>query len=479
MATLDSSIVNIALPSITSAFRTGLVYSRWVVIIYFFTITGLILFFGKLADVFGRKWVFNWGFVIFTLGSALCGCGKNIQQLILFRALQGFGAAMIMANGPAIITSAFPANERGKALGTLGMVVSSGLVIGPTLGGLLVKNFHWPSIFFVNIPFGILGTYLVYRNLPSSEGRSAYSIPGPNLALRFRSFIYRLAHFDWFGSILWFLIQFGYTCTMDHENALGLGPVLRQLIMFGTAGLFFLFLIWELSLLDPVLDFGLFKARSFLVCNISSLFSFIAISSVTLLLPFYFQSIRGLPPDHVGMLMTAIPMTIFFVAPVSGRLSDVYGARVLSSVGLAVLCIAMAFLAVPWQGLVTENTSIMIIYLIFIGFGVGLFQSPNNNAIMGSVTRTHLGVASAMIATIRNFGFMTGAALGSSLLMFYYSQQVKLGASLANPLPPAANFISSLRHTFLTIAVLCSVGIFTSILNPKRIENRANADFIN
>ena len=472
MATLDSSIVNVALPSITASLHTGLTYSRWVVIAYLFSITGLLLFFGKLADVIGRKVVFSFGYVIFTLGCILCGAASTINQLIFARGVQGFGAAMLMANGPAIITAAFPANERGKALGTLAMVVSAGLAVGPTLGGFLVRFFTWPSIFFVNVPFGILGTYLVYKYVPSTLGMTALgtdaeilqreqSLP---LIVKLQIYIGRLRYFDWLGALMWMFIQFGYSLAIDRENVLGLAGPLQQLVSFGSAGLLVLFLIWEWSIKDPVLDLSLFKSRVFLASNVSGLFNFVAISSITLLMPFYFQNVRGLPPHKVGLMMTAIPLTIFFVAPISGRLSDKYGSRALSTVGMSILCLAMVCLGLPWEGLTSDNSVSLVVYLVMVGAGIGLFQSPNNNTIMGSVARHHLGVASALLATVRNFGLVTGAALSTSLLMYYYAKESGLNGPAS---APSENFITAMRYTFLILSAVCSLGVVSSVTNIK------------
>lgn len=477
MATLDSSIVNVALPSITASFHTGLAHSRWVVISYLFSITGLLLFFGKLADVIGRKIVFNLGFVIFTLGCLLCGLSTTIGQLVLFRGLQGFGAAMVMANGPAIITAAFPTNERGKALGTLAMVVSAGLALGPSLGGILVRFFSWSSIFFVNIPFAMLGAVLVHRFVPASLGMSGVSDPAifereQSLPLGVRLQIYagKLRYFDWLGAIMWMFIQFGYSMAIDRENALGLAGPLQRLVSFGSGGLLLLFLLWEWSVKDPVLDLSLFRSRLFLAANMSGLFNFVAISSVTLLMPFYLQNVRGLPPHKVGLLMTAIPLTIFFVAPVSGRLSDTYGSRFLSTLGMTIVCSSLALLSLPWQGLTTPDTTSLAVYLVMIGAGIGLFQSPNNNAIMGAVARSHLGVASAMLATVRNFGLVTGAALSTSLLMHYYTIETAANGPQS---APSQNFITAMRYTLLVLSSICSLGILTSLTRGRRTHTHA------
>ncbi len=482
MATLDSSIVNVALPSITASLHTGLSTSRWVVIAYLFSITGLLLFFGKLADVVGRKLIFNSGYVIFTIGSVLCGMSATIEQLVLFRGLQGLGAAMLMANGPALITAAFPPTERGKALGTLAMIVSAGLVTGPILGGVLVRFLNWPSIFFVNLPFGILGTYLVYKHVPATISMTFPEMKGlraermtPRQAfdrertlpftVRLQLTMNRLRYFDWLGVLFWMFIQFGYSMAIDRDNTLGLAGPLQRLIIFGSAGLLVLFLIWEWSVKDPILDLTLFRSKSFLASNISGVFKFFAISGVALLMPFYFQNIRGLPPHQIGLFMTLIPLTIFFVAPISGRLSDHYGSRLLSVAGMLIICLTMALLSLRVNGLTSSNPNTVCLYLVLVGLGVGLFQSPNNNAIMGAVTREQLGVASALLATVRNFGLVTGAALSTNLLMYYYNIETVKWGPLSGP---SQNFVTSLRQTFLALGLICSIGIFTSFVKERR-----------
>ncbi len=472
MATLDSSIVNIALPSITSAFETGISTSRWVVISYLFSITGLLLFFGKLADVIGRKSIFNLGYVVFTIGSLLCGLSHNIHQLIFARGFQGLGSAMLMANGPAVITAAFPANERGKALGTLAMVVSLGLGLGPALGGYLVKYFSWPSIFLVNIPFGILGAILAYKYIPASISveliehtqhfERERQLP---FTVRLQLAMNRMRSFDWFGTALWMVIQIAYSVAIDRDNSLGMPVALQRIVMFGASGLLVLFIIWELGNKNPILDFNLFRSKIFLTANISALFSFIATGGIMILLPFYFQNVRGLEPHRVGMFMSLIPLTIFIVAPISGRLSDKYGSRTLSTIGMFAICLSMILMSLPHSGLASPNVNKMSIYLILVGLGVGLFQSPNNNSIMGAVQKAHLGVASALMATVRNFGLVTGTALCTGFLMYFYNVKSLETGSINTP---AQNFVTALRFTFLALAILCSIGIITSFLKEDR-----------
>lgn len=478
MSTLDASIVNVALPSITQYFHTGLATSRWVVIAYLFSITGLLLFFGKIADIIGRKPVFNLGYVIFTIGSFLCGISANITQLIISRSIQGVGAAMIMSNGPAVITTTFPANERGKALGTLAMVVSAGLALGPTLGGFFVRFIGWQSIFFVNLPFGIIGAILVSKYIPSTIG---HDIENPTefekiterekklpFAVRLQLTFNKMKNFDWVGAVFWLIIQIGYSLAIDRENILGMSGPFQRLLTFAASGLFVLFIIWEWGNQNPILDLALFRSKVFLASNFSALFNFIAISSITLLMPFYYQNVRGLPPHKVGAYLTIIPASIFFVAPISGRLSDKYGSRLLTTVGMILICFTMAALAHPHSAITNPNVATTIPYLIAIGVGIGLFQSPNNNAIMGAVSKEHLGVASALLATIRNFGLVTGAGLGTSLLMYFYNiKTIEAGVGAI----PSENFVSSLRLTFLSLAMVCTIGIFSSLVKDLKNDN--------
>lgn len=463
MATLDSSIVNVALPSITQSFHTGLSHSRWVVISYLFSITGLLLFFGKLADTLGRKTVFNSGFVIFVVGSLFCALAPTITQLIFARGLQGLGASMLMANGPAIITAAFPPQERGRALGTMAMVVSAGLAIGPTVGGLLLRFLGWPSIFLVNIPIGIVGAILVYRYVPKDHSEAPHknviarehALP---LQARFQLNLNKLRYFDWLGTFLWLFVQVGYSLVIDRENVLLLAPPIQKLFIVGSIGLLILFFLWESSIDDPVLDFSLFRSRIFRNCNISALFSVIGMSSITLLMPFYLQNIRAFPPVKVGVIMTSIPITIFIFAPVAGRLSDLYGSRLLSIIGITLISFSLLTLGFPGSGLTTDLSSDLIVaHLALAGAGFGIFQSPNSKAIMGDVKKSQWGVASALLATIRNFGLVTGTAFSSMLLMYFYSQKLS-----KIPTTGAEDFVTSLRETFLVLGSVCSLGTISS-----------------
>ncbi len=477
MATLDSSIVNVALPSITYSFHTGLSHSRWVIISYLFSIAGLLLFFGKLADTIGRKTVFNTGFVIFTAGSLLCGLAQSIGQLIFFRGLQGLGASMLMANGPAIITATFPLNERGRALGLMGMVVSAGLAIGPSLGGVLIGFFGWPSIFFVNIPFGIAGAIMTWKYMPddiASLNSGGLARPDTELTtaelmarhrrlppwVRIQSVLNQLRLFDWLGAILWMVIQLGYSMIIDRDNVLGISGPVQKIFSAAAMALFFMFLVWELSIEDPVLNLSLFKSRVFRNGNIAAFLTIVGMSSLMLLMPFYLQNVRNHSSLTIGLVMTAIPITMFIAAPIAGRLADTYGSRVLAVLGCALMSASLLLMGSTWGGIfeqpdMGQSIANVVAHLCLMGAGFGIFQSPNSKAVLSDVETDKLGMASALLATVRNLGLVTGTALSSMLLMSFYRS-----AAASNVLAPSGeNFVLALRETFYIIGALTCLAI--------------------
>ncbi len=432
MATLDASIVNVSLPTITSELNTTLPIAEWVVAIYLLVITGLLLTLGRLADLIGRKPIYIAGIAIFTAGSAFCGFSPAIFWLIASRGIQAIGAAMIMANGPAIITDAFPANERGKAMGVNGMVVASGLTAGPAIGGFLVGAAGWPSIFLVNLPIGVLGVVVAQIILRG----------GPRRWER---------HFDIPGALLLLISMSSLTL------ALSQGPErewdLRIQALIGTAVIgAILFLVRERTAPHPVVDLSLFRIRLFAFANASAFISFVATFSVTFLMPFFLSGVLGYAPARMGLALTAVPITIALVAPVSGSLSDRIGSRTLSSAGLLITSIGMFMLSrlradVPLPYVVAS--------LVMVGLGSGIFQSPNSSAIMGSAPKSMLGVAAGMLATMRNLGMVTGVAVSGAV---YTSRLMHYRESLG----PVQASVEAFHDAFLVAAAICVLGVVTS-----------------
>lgn len=403
MATLDSSVVNIALPILTKELSVDLHHVKWVVIIYLLVITCTVLPFGRLSDLRGRKPVFQWGYFIFTLGSACCSLAPTLNGLVIFRALQAIGASMLMANGPAIITATFSSMDRGAALGTLAMVVSAGLVTGPSFGGFIISHLGWRSIFWINIPIGIIGILLVKRFVRKDAP------------------VRRPQPFDWTGAVVQTVLLLLMIVAFDpphYRTTTGQGVSLpRGLILLGVAFIGFLFFKIESRAKAPLFDLSLLKIQTFWTANVAGFCTFVAFSSISVMMPFFLEEALHLPIHQAGLFMTAIPLTIFAVAPVSGRLSDRFGSQFLSFCGALLGAFGLFFMAGLFGGGMSETSSTfrIVFNLCIIGFAMGVFQSPNNSAIMGSVPIQKLGVASALLATVRNLGLVVGTGLSTTL----------------------------------------------------------------
>lgn len=442
MATLDSSIVNIALPTLTKAMHSDLRSIKWVIVVYLLTITCSLLPFGRLSDLYGRKKIFQWGFIVFTAGSLLCGFANNLEQLILHRIIQGLGASMLMSNGPAIVTQTFEYGSRGKALGILSMVVSLGLVSGPSVGGFLIGALGWRSIFLVNIPIGLLGFVFAGRHLDPMEGRRRH---GP---------------FDWGGAFLQMLVLLLFILFVDPPTftIADSKPILLSRWMLG-GGLIvtaFIFTVIQRQVPEPILDLSLFRIRTFWAANLANFLNFVSYSSLLVLMPFYLEEVLGLDPEHAGFLMSAIPLTVFVIAPISGHLSDHLGTRYLCALGALVSALALLAMGGVFGSGFEETTAHykVVFALLAIGLSSGLFQSPNNVALMSAIETHKLGVASAVMATIRNLGLVTGTGIAAKLFSWRHSE--------------TGSFVDAF-HFSLVIAGVLSLGAMIASL-AKRDE---------
>ncbi|MDR3599115.1 MAG: MFS transporter [Desulfosporosinus sp.] len=394
MSTLDSSIVNVALPTISGKLQANLSTLQWVVTAYLLTISSLLPVFGRIADLLGRKRVFSLGFLIFTLGSALCGFATNIWFLIGMRVLQAVGASMLMANSSALIIANFPPKERGQALGLTGTVVALGSLTGPALGGILVGLFSWRSIFYINLPIGILGYLAAQIILPKDN-------PQQNNET-----------FDFVGAFFFTLGMVSLLFAVSNGEDWGWqsSPILLGLFI-GTL-LLGLFVYTELQVNNPMIHFSLFRIRPFFIGNITGFLSFVAMYANTMLMPFYLQHVLNYSPTQVGLLMTFFPLMMAITAPLSGRASDRIGPLILTTSGL--FCTALSFLYLS----TVTTTSLywqIIPGLLLMGLGTGLFQSPNNSSVMSSVPTSKLGVAGGINALVRNVGMVIGIVFSVSL----------------------------------------------------------------
>ncbi len=443
MSTLDSSIVNVALPTISGVLQADLSTLQWVVTAYLLTISSLLPVFGRIADLLGRRRVFSLGFLVFTLGSILCGLAPNIWFLIGMRIVQAIGASMLMANSAALIIANFPPKERGRALGLTGTVVALGSLTGPALGGILVGLLNWRSIFFINLPIGILGYLAARIILPPDK-------PQPNKET-----------FDFVGAFLFTVGMISLMFAISNGQSWGWSsyPILGGLFL-GMLSLAFFFHT-ELRVSNPMIDLSLFRIRPFFIGNITGLLSFVAMFANVMLMPFYLQQVLNYSPTQVGLVMTAFPLAMAFAAPLSGHASDRIGPNVLTTSGLVVTAISFLYLSTLT---ITSSFWQIVPGLLLTGLGAGLFQSPNNSSVMSSVPSNKLGVSGGISALVRNVGMVIGIAFSVSL---FQNRETSLLAGVNNPtsIQQVTAFVGA-YHTVMLASM--SIALFAALISLNR-----------
>lgn len=392
MSTLDASIVNISLPTIVQSLNTHLTAVAWVVMSYLIVITGCLLVMGRLSDLFGQRKIYLLGFLTFTIGSALCGFSPTIYFLIGSRMLQGLGASALMVNGPAILTTAYPEEERGKALGIVGSVVSAGFLTGPILGGFLVEHLGWRSIFFINLPIGAIGIYLSLKVLEKVRPITKVSV-------------------DLLGALLLF---FFVTSLLLFINRMAQGPTpLLWVWLFSSLFWFSLFIMIELRSSSPLVDLHFFKRRLFISSLGASFLSFWMSAAHTFVMPFFLQNILEFSPSKVGMLIFPVALTVMVMAPFGGRFADRVGVRIPATVGLILTSLTVFSFTLLKPGV----SDFEILWRqIVLGLGISLFNPANNSAIIGSLPREKVGLASSFLALSRNLGMVIGVAFAEMVI---------------------------------------------------------------
>jgi len=439
LAPLDASIVNTVLPDIARYFETEISIVQWVPTVYLLTISCLILLYGRMGDMFGHKNIFLYGVAGFTIASTLCGISQSVWMLIAFRAVQGLAAGMLMAVGLAIVTSAFPPHDRGKAIGVYAIAIAAALSLGPTLGGLIAEYLNWRYVFFVNIPVGIVAVIWGARIIPRGS-----KVPGQRL--------------DYAGAVtasIFLVTMLLYANRGEEWGWVSPFPLalLVTAIVFG--GLFY----WiERTTVQPMLNMSLFSSRQFSFASLAALLSFMALYAVVFLVPFYLALVLDYSIIKVGLVMAASPIATLLIAPLSGILSDRIGTRIFTVCGMGISAVGLLLLS----GLNESSGAWDVIWrLIITGSGMGMFQSPNNSAIMGSVTPRFMGIASGTIAAMRNVGMVIGIAVAGAVLYTLAPEATSHHAAL----PPHLNeeFVTGLRWAFITAAIFAGIASLSSI----------------
>jgi EmrB/QacA subfamily drug resistance transporter len=439
LGTIDGTMLNIALPTLVDEFKTTFAVAQWVALGYLLTQTTLILGIGRLGDMIGKKSIFSAGFGVFTVGSLLAALSPTIGFLIGARIFQALGAAMIFALGFAIITEAFPPAERGKALGITATVASIGIMAGPIIGGVILEAASWQWLFLVNIPLGIAGTLTALKFVPNTRPKGGQ-------------------RFDFLGAGLFFVALLTLMLGLTSGQEIGFtNPI--NLALFATAALSFVaFVVVERRIEQPMLDLSLFEDRDMSVNLITGFIVFFALAGLLVIAPFYLTDVMGLSPRTMGLVLAAIPITMGLMSPLSGSRSDRIGTRPLTVVGLAVMAVGYVVAGFILEGAATA-AAIFVIGLI-VGTGIGIFLSPNNSGVLGSVPEDRLGVASGMLTLNRT----TGTVIGIAVLGTLWAARtiVYAGGGAAADAPPSAQ-AAGFADTMTAAAVLLIAALLLAL----------------
>jgi len=435
MTPFMGSSINIALPSIEKEFQIDAVLLSWVATSYLLAAAISLVPFGRLADIYGRKKIFTYGIVVFTISSFLSAISISAHMLILFRVFQGIGSAMIFATGMAILTSVFPPGERGKVLGINVAAVYIGLSVGPFLGGFLTQHFTWRSIFLVTIPLGLIIISLVLSKL-KGEWADAKG-----------------EKFDLTGSMIYIL------AIIAVMYGISLLPAMRSLwlILFGLSGIL-AFVKWEMKIENPVFDLNLFRTnRVFAFSNLAALINYSATFAVAFLLSLYLQFIKELSPQSAGLILISQPIVQAVFSPFAGRLSDRIEPRIIASIGMT-----LSFVGLFLFTFLNENSTLqfIVVNLILLGFGFALFSSPNTNAIMSSVEKRFYGLASGSVGTMRLLGMMISMGIATLIFAIFIGR-----VQITIEYYPV--FIKSVKVAFIIFSILCFGGIFASLVRGR------------
>ncbi len=445
-STIDGSIVNIALNTLVNEFNSNLNIVTWVILGFLLTLTCLLLLMGRLGDMFGRRRIYIFGFVLFTIASVLCGLAWNIGSLIGFRVLQAAGAAMIQALGPALLVTAFPPSERGTALGTIGSVVAVGIMSGPPLGGFIIEHIGWRAIFLVNIPVGIAGVWLSMSSLPVDQRdgrRPRFDFLGAGLLLI---------------SLSGFLLGLTFAPEQGWNSSMVIGPVIVGML----AGL--LFIWWELRAPEPMLKLSMFRKAAFSFNLLAGLLLFVGLAFNLILTPLILQLLFELDLQRTGLVLMSLPLALSLTSPISGRLSDRFGPRILTVAGLSL--VALGFFGHSRTGVDTPLPQ-FIANLLILGAGIGMFQSPNNSSVLGNAPPEALGVASGVLAVMRTLGQTSGVALASAI----WSAQIIV--IMGFPIDPVTSAPREVIAAAFDRATLVAAGLALLAIIPSILGGRA------
>lgn len=441
MSTSSAGIVNTALPTISRVLGEDLSATKWVVASFLLTVSALLPTIGRLSDIYGATRIYNIGFFVFVVGSACIGLSSTLPAMIGFRILQAVGATALVSNNIAILSQAFPAQQRGKAIGLLVAIVGFGSMCGPALSGLILQWANWRWLFWMDIPLGLVGGTLALLVLPRRQGSQPTGQIAVGDAVNFAAIaiclILMLSQAPEWGWVDW------RTLTLP-VVAVSLGSwFIRQ----------------QRQASAPLLDITLFANPTLSLSALASFLSFVIAYFTLVLMPFYLDRVLNLNPGQIGVLLTYYPLTLALCSPVGGWLADRYGSIQPLMAGAA--CLGVGQLGIAFLPAAPSN-QLIVLMLVMQGIGMGLFSAPNNTTIISSVPKERLGSGGSILAFMRVFGQVTGATLGVALLQLGAG-----GVQVNNP----QQFMAGHRLVFTVGFVIAMVMVYLSfqlVQSPKR-----------
>lgn len=445
LSTMDSGMINVALPTIMRSLNLSLEYAEFIVTFYLLTITATLVFWGRFADRLGRGNIYLTGMLLFSLGSLACYFSSSYERLLASRFLQALGASMMMSSGPALIKMVSPTDHLGRSLGLVGIATACGLLSGPFVSGLLLSEYSWRAIFLVTLPVScaglLIGRFYIFTMLPRADTRETVD-------------------FDWKGSLCWVgMVGLGLTIFHRLDRFI---TFTNMLVVLAFCVLVVVFIRVERKASTPILPIRLLRKRYYWVAVLTAAISFATLFTVLVLVPFYLEYVIELPVGRIGVVMMAVPAALMLLSPFSGWMYDRIGARFLTTAGLALCCLALLGLAS-----LSADSSIMevTIKLVLLGAGQSVFLSPNSASVLSQVSEEYAGVTAGILATARNFGMVSGATLAAALFSWWFTFYSG-GGQLANYTIVDQNaFILALKTTFLMSACWALIG---GVLSARR-----------
>ncbi|MDR0899403.1 MAG: MFS transporter [Lactobacillaceae bacterium] len=451
MSTLDGSIVNIALPVLSKQLDIPMNEATWTVSIYLIGISGLLTFFGNLGDQIGKIKVFRWGTVIFTIGSLLAGINQGLYFLLAARFVQAVGAAMTMSNSFGITTALAPEHMRARAMAFISAFVSLGSITGPSLGGIILQNFSWSYIFWINVPLGIIAIVIGKFCFPKSATRDEKLV------------------IDWIGAITLFVFVVAVFVGLNIAQVSGFSNVWTILFIVGGIASFVGFIYQELHTPKPLLNLSIFKSKLFSISVVAATLVFTTTAFINTLLPFYLEDLRAIPAGSAGLYMLFWPIAMLLFAPVSGVVADKFDRENVTLFGLTMIMISLF----TWI-FVDAHTPMYFVaaLLAFSGAGMAFFQTPNNALIMSNAPKKLLGVAGSVNALARNLGIIIGTTLVTSVL--YVAMSNYIGYHITSyPKNNPSIFVDGMHVSFIVAGVIV---VITFGLTLYRVIMRIKAN---